>query len=108
MYQAAVERLLGLRRAGATFSIAPNIPAMWPAFTIDWTVGRTRYHIAVGNPEHRSGGVRSAELDGAPIDPEAIPVLDDGQTHTVVVQLGDPRARIAAASMTATAGTVVR
>ncbi len=93
MYRAAVEGLLGLRRSGATFSVAPSIPAMWPTFSIQWTVGSTRYHISVLNPHHRCGGIRSAELDGAGIDPDAIPVLDDGQTHHVVVELGDPKAR---------------
>ena len=44
---------LGLRRAGATFSVAPCIPAMWPKFSIDWTVGRTTYRISVVNPDHR-------------------------------------------------------
>jgi cyclic beta-1,2-glucan synthetase len=93
MYQAAVEGLLGLRRAGTTFSVAPCIPAMWPGFSITWTVGRTRYHISVVNPDHRCRGVRSAALDGAPIDPDAIPMLEDGRSHEIVVQLGDPGER---------------
>ncbi|PYQ80443.1 MAG: hypothetical protein DMG03_22770 [Acidobacteria bacterium] len=108
MYQAAVERLLGLRRAGATFSIAPCVPAMWPAFSIRWTVGRASYHISVINPDHRCCGVRSAELDGAAIDPDAIPVLDDGQAHDVVVQLGDPRQRVVPSFVGATTGTPTR
>jgi cyclic beta-1,2-glucan glucanotransferase len=108
MYQAAVEGLLGLRRSGATFSIAPCIPAMWPAFSIHWTVGRTSYHISVLNPDHRCRGVRAAELDGAPIDPDAIPVLDDGQAHAVVVQLGEPAARGVSSSVSATTGTSTR
>ena len=95
MYQAAVEGLLGLRRNGATFSVAPSIPAKWPKFSIDWVVGRTSYHISVVNPDHRCRGVRSAELDGAAIDPDAIPLLDDDQTHNVVVELGEPAARVA-------------
>jgi cyclic beta-1,2-glucan synthetase len=102
MYQAAIDALLGLRRNGATFSIAPSIPAMWPKFSIDWIFGRTSYHISVVNPEHRCRGVRSADLDGAQIDPDAIPLVDDGETHQVVVELGDPAARIAASSVGAT------
>jgi len=90
MYRAAIEDLLGLRRTGATFSVHPCIPAMWPAFSIRWTVGNTRYDISVVNPDHRGCAVRSAELDGAPVDPAAIPIADDGKPHTVVVQLGDP------------------
>jgi cyclic beta-1,2-glucan synthetase len=90
MYQAAVEGILGLRRHDATFSVSPSIPAMWPKFSIDWKVGGTMYRISVVNPGHRCRGVRSAELDGVVVDPEAIPLLKDGKTHHVVVELGDP------------------
>ena len=90
MYQAAVEGILGLRRHDATFSVSPSIPAMWPKFSIDWKVGGTMYRIAVVNPGHRCRGVRSAELDGVVVDPEAIPLLEDRKTHHVVVELGDP------------------
>jgi cyclic beta-1,2-glucan synthetase len=93
MYQAGVARILGLRRNGATFTIAPCIPALWPKFSIQWTVAGTRYEIEVANPEHRCCGVRSVELDGSPVDPAAIPILGDGQTHLVTVELGDPTAR---------------
>jgi cyclic beta-1,2-glucan synthetase len=108
MYQAAVGSLLGLRRHGATFSIAPCIPAIWPQFSLQWTVGSTRYVIRVTNPEHRCRGVRSAVLDGSPIDPGAIPVLDDGQTHLVTVELGDLIARGASATVGTVSGSPSR
>jgi cyclic beta-1,2-glucan synthetase len=88
MYQTAIEGLLGLRRRGATFSVDPCIPAMWPHFVLEWRVGKTRYHITVTNPEHESCGVRSAEVDGVPVDAHAIPLVDDGATHTVNVVIG--------------------
>jgi len=89
MYQAAIEHLLGLRRQGDTFTVAPSIPALWESFSIDWRVSdRTRYHILVSNPEHRSRGVRAAALDGSSADPHAIPIIDDGETHEVIVELG--------------------
>lgn len=47
------------------------------------------------NPEHRCSGVQSAELDGACVDPDAIPLINDGDAHDVVVRLGDPAARVA-------------
>jgi cyclic beta-1,2-glucan synthetase len=93
MYQAALERLLGLRRNGATFSLSPCIPAMWPEFSIQWIVGSTRYDIRVTNPHHRCRGVRSSELDGSPISARAIPIFDDGRTHVVTMELGDPIVR---------------
>jgi cyclic beta-1,2-glucan synthetase len=92
MYQAAIEGLLGLRRRGATFSVDPCVPAMWPGFDIEWRVGGARYHISVLNAGHRGRGVRSADLDGTAVDPLAIPLCDDGQIHTVTVVLDQPAA----------------
>ena len=90
MYQAAVQSLLGLRRNGATISVNPCIPAVWPQYALDWTIGRTRYRFTVSNPDHLSQGVGSAELDGAAVDPAAIPLEDDGGTHDVTIVLGTP------------------
>jgi cyclic beta-1,2-glucan synthetase len=95
MYQAAIEGLLGLRRDGSTFSINPSIPAIWPEFSIRWTLGKTRYEISVSNPEHRCRGVQAAQLDGVPVNPAAIPIRDDGQSHVVVVRLGAAAPRVA-------------
>ncbi len=54
---------------------------------------RTRYRFVVENPERRSRGIASAELDGRPIDPNAIALVDDGKEHTVRVVLG-PRVEV--------------
>jgi cyclic beta-1,2-glucan synthetase len=89
MYQAAIEALLGLRRQGSTFSMNPCIPARWPKYSLEWTHGLTRYQVTVMNPDHRSSGVRSAELDGVPTDARAIPLVNDGETHEVLVVLGE-------------------
>jgi len=88
MYQAAIQSLLGLRRNGATMSVNPCIPAVWPQYALDWTVGRTRYRFTVSNPEHQSQGIGSAELDGVAVDARAIPLLEDGGVHEVTIVLG--------------------
>jgi cyclic beta-1,2-glucan synthetase len=88
MYQAAVQSLLGLRRHGATVSLNPCIPAVWPAYTLEWRIGRTRYRFTVLNPDHRSQGVASATLDGIAVDARAIPLQDDAEEHEVRVVLG--------------------
>ncbi|MGH9424724.1 MAG: hypothetical protein ACRD2L_00210, partial [Terriglobia bacterium] len=46
------------------------------------------YEIAVENPENVSSGVVSLELDGVPLSPKWIPLVDDGGSHKVRVQLG--------------------
>jgi cyclic beta-1,2-glucan synthetase len=89
MYQAAIEALLGLRRHGATFALEPCVPTRWEGYRLHWRHGRTSYEIAVSNLERRGYGVGSALLDGVPVDPRAIPLLDDGDTHQVVAVLGD-------------------
>jgi cyclic beta-1,2-glucan synthetase len=88
MYQAAIQSLLGLRRNGATMSVNPCIPTVWPHYSLDWTIGGTRYRFTVLNPEHRSQGIGSAELDGVAVDARAIPLEDDGGLHEVTLVLG--------------------
>ena len=90
MYRAGLESILGFRRRGATFEIDPCIPAAWPAYSIAWRFGETRYAIDVVNPERRSRGVAQAVLDGTSVDPSAIPLSDDGGRHELKVVLGEP------------------
>jgi cyclic beta-1,2-glucan synthetase len=88
MYQAAIQGLLGLRRHGSTMSVNPCIPTVWPEYSLEWTLGRTRYRFLVSNPEQRCQGIGSAELDGVAVDARAIPLVDDGREHEVTIVLG--------------------
>ena len=88
MYQAAVKAILGLERRGNEISINPCIPTIWDTFSLDWSVGGTRFHFTVSNPEHWSRGVAAAELDGVSVDPAAIPLKEDGGQHEVRIVLG--------------------
>ena len=89
MYRAGLESILGLKRHGTSFELDPCIPTAWPEYSIVWRFGRTRYEIAVSNPQHRCRGIAEAELDGNPVDPAAIPLVDDGTTHQVRVVVGE-------------------
>jgi cyclic beta-1,2-glucan synthetase len=93
MYRAGLESILGLTLLGHTFQLDPCIPASWPSFTIAWRHRSTRYEIEVQNPARRCRGVESADLDGAAVDPSAIPLVDDGGVHRLSVVLGDPPKR---------------
>ena len=91
MYRAGLESILGLRRRGSSFEMDPCIPSSWPDYAIAWRFGRTRYEITVKNPESRCRGVAEAELDGTPVDPRTIPLIDDGGKHHVRLVLGSPK-----------------
>ncbi len=88
MYQVAIGHLLGLRRTGDSFRVDPCIPAMWPAFSLDWRHGRTLYRIVVRNPGSQYRGVEAVTLDGAVLGCLDIPLVDDGLEHTVDVVMG--------------------
>jgi len=98
MYRAAVEECLGLRVEGSTLAINPCIPSVWPAYSLVWQRGRTRYDIRVENPDHACRGVGFAELDGEGVDPMAIPLVDDGRTHVIAITLAKPGAPAAGGS----------
>jgi cyclic beta-1,2-glucan synthetase len=90
MYRAGLESILGLRRRGATFIVDPCIPSLWTEYQIFWRYLDTRYEITVSNPDRRCRGVVKAELDGATVGAGAIPLVNDGGVHRVLVVLGSP------------------
>jgi cyclic beta-1,2-glucan synthetase len=101
LYQAAIRWLLGAQWKKSTISINPCIPAIWPQFTLDWTIGRTCYRFTVFNPQRRSRGIASATLDGAAVDPANIPLIDDGAVHEVIAVMGAQRDATTPAEMSA-------
>jgi cyclic beta-1,2-glucan synthetase len=90
MYRLGLESILGLRPRGPCFALAPCIPASWEGFRILWNHGGCRYRIEVRNPDRRNQGIASASLDGADVDPAAIPLASDGAEHRLLVVMGDP------------------
>lgn len=79
---------MGSSASAHFFRLNPCIPSSWPTYFIERQFGKTQYTIVVENPERRCRGVASVELDGAPADPAAIPLEDDGRVHRVRVVLG--------------------
>ena len=57
---------------------------------VRWRHRQTLYEITVENPGRRNRGVAEVQLDGARVDPRAIPLVDDGGAHYVRVMMGDP------------------
>ncbi|HHW14171.1 MAG TPA: glycosyl transferase family 36, partial [Firmicutes bacterium] len=88
-YQAALEWVLGVQRRGARLYLKPCLPELWREYSVSYAYGRSRYEILVKNPHGRQTGASSLELDGTSLDPAdpAIPLVDDGKTHRVVLTL---------------------
>ncbi len=87
MYRAAIESILGFKLQGNVLRIHPCIPAHWPEFEIIYRRGTTTYVIHVRNCEPHSGNQKCVLLDGEPTDSGNIPLVEDGKTHTIRVQL---------------------
>ena len=90
MYRLGLEAILGLKRHGHRFAVAPCIPGSWDGFRVRWRHGKSVYDIRVDNPGHSNRGVAAAVLDGARVEPQAIPLVDDGAVHHLHVTLGEP------------------
>jgi cyclic beta-1,2-glucan synthetase len=103
MYRLGLESILGLRHRGRSFSIAPCIPGSWDGFVVRWRHGRSLYEITVENPGRRNRGVAEAMLDGVRVEPQAVPLVDDGAVHRLRVVMGEARPRTAPAPTTETA-----
>ncbi|MEO7183356.1 MAG: glucoamylase family protein [Gemmatimonadaceae bacterium] len=87
-YRAALEALLGFSLRGDRLVIAPCVPRSWGHFEIDYRHRSATYAIRIENPDGVSTGVTRVEVDGAVVGTEEIPLVDDGQRHTVVVTMG--------------------
>ncbi len=90
MYRLIVESLLGLRLEGERLSLAPCLPADWPAFKIHYRYRETVYHIAVAQERGDEPGARlqmTVTVDGEQRNDQKIPLVDDHREHLVEVVL---------------------
>jgi cyclic beta-1,2-glucan synthetase len=91
MYRAGLEGILGFRVQGANLLLTPCIPERWPRFEILFRYGSARYEILIENPLGVSRGISLAELNGKTLpsgSPTRIPLVDDGNTHSLRLVLG--------------------
>jgi len=91
MYRVGLEAILGFRKRGNTLSLAPCVPPGWPEFTVEYRYGQSLYVIVVHSPHAAGAGMQEVELDGTVLGKPAIPLLDDGARHTVLVRPATPR-----------------
>lgn len=86
MYRVGLEAILGFKLRGDTLLIEPCVPSDWPEYTIDYRFHATTYEISVQAPGRMSPTNMEVLLDGQCIDGPAIPLVDDGVRHVVLVR----------------------
>jgi cyclic beta-1,2-glucan synthetase len=93
MYRLVIESLLGLRLGisdeGATLAIAPCLPPHWKAFSVDYRFRESTYRIDIEVSVER-GSIPAIELDGCPLQGDALALVDDGRAHAVRVRTACP------------------
>jgi cellobiose phosphorylase len=86
MYRVGLEAILGFTKRGDALWFDPAVPAGWTEFTVEYRVGRSRYHIVVRLSQTAGGGRNLVTLDGRLLDTAAIPLVDDGESHDVRIE----------------------
>ena len=86
MYRVGLEAILGLHKRGDALEIRPCVPAAWASFTITYRYGESTYEIDVERPGTIRGGTPDVEIDGQPTADGAIPLIDDGRQHRIIVR----------------------
>jgi cyclic beta-1,2-glucan synthetase len=86
MYRVGLETILGFTREGDGLTIHPRVPASWPEYTIEYRYGTSVYVVRVLDPARAQPGAQAIMLDDRPLEGERIPLVDDGQQHSVSVR----------------------
>jgi len=82
MYRLITESLLGLRLNNKKLTLTPCLPDDWDNFSLEYQYGeKTVYHITVNRNAKKLG----ITLDGIKLDGDFIPLIDDQEIHTVIV-----------------------
>jgi cellobiose phosphorylase len=90
MYRLIVESLLGLTRSGSRISLAPQLPAGWDGFTLNYRHGGSVYQVVVTQAE---AGMEGMSLNGRPQPGREIELQDTGGEHRVELRISRPPAQ---------------
>lgn len=80
--------ILGIQPEYDGLIIDPCIPSDWKLFQIKRKFRDSYYDITVNNPKNICKGVKKILFDGTEIKGNKIPVMSDGKTHNIIVELG--------------------
>ena len=86
MYRLIVESILGMHLEIDKLRFTPCLPAAWESFKVHYRYRETVYHITVMHSRTAHDEI-SVEIDGIKQHDDAIPLVDDRQTHFVEVRI---------------------
>ena len=92
LYRFGLHTILGLQLQAGALRVQPCLPSHWPGFRVVWRHGPARYDIECRRADGGQAPAVAVTLDGVVLPEPVIPLSDDGQTHTVLVQLGPGKA----------------
>jgi len=87
MYRLIIESLLGIRLEADKLSFEPRFPADWDGFIVHYRFRETAYHIRVTHNKSADKEASTITVDGYAQQGKTIMLVDDGQEHTVVVEV---------------------
>lgn len=90
MYRLLVETLLGLDLAGTHLKLNPRPPKRWSSYKIHYRYRQTVYHITISRMDENSAEGNQLLLDGAKLDTNAIPLVNDQREHLVEMKFASP------------------
>jgi cyclic beta-1,2-glucan synthetase len=87
LYQAGIEYILGLKVHPLSFSVDPCIPSSWESASFTYRKGERSFVVEISNPEKHERGVRSVEINGAPVSTHQIPYEDPSYGNEVKIRV---------------------
>ena len=88
MYRAGLEYILGFQKNADGLVMDPCIPKKWREYAIHYRYLDTAYDITVSNPDGLCKGIRGITVDGASVQGNRIPLVNDGAVHDIRVTIG--------------------
>jgi len=87
MYRIGLETILGFTKHGETLTLEPCVPRAWKSFSLEYRYASSTYAVTVTRVGDEQDVLRVA-VDGADRGDLTIQLVDDGQRHDVVVEIG--------------------
>jgi len=87
MYRAGLEAILGLKRHTDELVIEPCLPPEWREASVTYRFGDTTYDITIEADCDAPRQVTRVIVDGVDLSDARLPLVDDGGTHPVRVEM---------------------